>query len=145
MTNENPEGQRSGETKDKQKDESDNSRRMMLKTSLGLSVVLAMGGIGAMAKSLISPGAQPTSTTTQTASSSTSQPGNLPPPSSPGFPVIKIANLKDLDVATPVIFNYPLEDQPNQLFKFGKKFKDGVGPDGAIVAYSGICQHMGCT
>jgi len=43
-----------------------------------------------------------------------------------------------------VSFNYPLEETPNLLVKLGEKAQGGVGPDGDIVAFSQICQHLGC-
>jgi arsenite oxidase small subunit len=55
-----------------------------------------------------------------------------------------IANISDLVVSTPVSFNYPLEETPNILVKLGVKASGGVGPDGDIVAFSVVCQHLGC-
>jgi len=75
---------------------------------------------------------QSTSTSTSTASPS------------PGFPQLMIANLSDLVESQPVSFNYPLEETPNILVKLGVKAAGGVGPDGDIVAYSVVCQHLGC-
>lgn len=138
------------ETKsEKKKDESDESRRNVLKLGLGLGAVFVVGGIGAVAKTLISPGSEPTAPTTTTQNTSntgsTSQTtSSLPPPASPGFPVIKVANVNDLKPNTPVSFNYPLEQTPNFLVKLGVKAEGGVGPDSDIVAYSAICQHLGC-
>lgn len=126
---------------------SDESRRNVLKLGLGLGVVLLVGGVGAVTKSLISPGAQPaaTASTTETASGSTSSSSvSLPPPASPGFPVILVANLSGLKVGTPISFNYPLQETPNILVKLGIQAQGGVGPDGDIVAYSQVCQHLGC-
>ncbi len=133
----------------KPEEDSDESRRNLLKVGLGVSVVLLLGGVGAVAKSLISPGAQPivASTTTQTtasSSSSISQSATLPPPAAPGFPVILVANVSDVQVDSPVNFNYPLQETPNILIKLGQKAEGGVGPDGDIVAFSQICQHLGC-
>ena len=62
----------------------------------------------------------------------------------PKWPRVKIANLKDLVVDNPKIFMYPLEETPNILVKLGKRAEGGVGPDGDIVAYSQVCQHLGC-
>ena len=55
-----------------------------------------------------------------------------------------IANISDLVESQPVSFNYPLEETPNILVKLGVKATGGVGPDGDIVAYSVVCQHLGC-
>lgn len=41
-------------------------------------------------------------------------------------------------------FNYPLEETPNVLVKLGVKAEGGVGPDEDIVAFSQVCQHLGC-
>jgi arsenite oxidase small subunit len=60
------------------------------------------------------------------------------------FPKVLIANVGSLQVNTPVSFNYPLDDEPNLLVKVGQKAVGGVGPDGDIVAFSNICQHLGC-
>ena len=60
------------------------------------------------------------------------------------WPSIKIANISTLDPAKPLWFNYPLVDTPCVLLKVGQKADNGVGPDSDIVAFSGICQHLGC-
>jgi arsenite oxidase small subunit len=102
-------------------------RRNFLKVAVTLSALLAVGGIGAVSKSIT----QQAGITGTTAASG-------------GFPKIKIANLSDLQINNPVSFNYPLDDEPNILVKLGKAAKGGVGPDGDIVAFSQICQHLGC-
>jgi arsenite oxidase small subunit len=60
------------------------------------------------------------------------------------FPRLKVARLGDLKANVPISFNYPLKEQPNYLVKLGVKAKDGVGPNSDVVAYSAICQHLGC-
>ena len=60
------------------------------------------------------------------------------------WPSIKIANISTLDPATPLRFNYPLVDTPCVLVKIGQEAENGVGPDSDIVAFSDICQHLGC-
>jgi arsenite oxidase small subunit len=55
-----------------------------------------------------------------------------------------ITNISSLVVSQPVSFNYPLEETPNILVKLGVKASGGVGPDGDIVAFSAVCQHLGC-
>ncbi len=60
------------------------------------------------------------------------------------WPKINVTNLSSLQLLTPVTFNYPLDATPNILVKLGVKAQGGVGPDGDIVAFSGICQHFGC-
>jgi len=126
----------------------DESRRNLIKLGLGMGIVLLLGGVVAVAKSLISPGAQPSTNTTtaQTtgSSSASSSTTPLPPPATPGFPVILVSNLSDLNVGSTLNFNYPLQETPNILVKLGLKAEGGVGPDGDIVAFSEICQHLGC-
>lgn len=60
------------------------------------------------------------------------------------FPRVLVANVGSLQVNTPVSFNYPLDNEPSILVKLGQKAVGGVGPDGDIVAFSNLCQHLGC-
>ena len=60
------------------------------------------------------------------------------------WPSIKITNISSLELSTPLSFNYPLVETPNILVKLGVKAEGGVGPDGDIVAFSQVCQHLGC-
>jgi arsenite oxidase small subunit len=85
-----------------------------------------VGGVAAITKSVTNAAEAP-----ETVASST-------------FPRIMIANISALQVNTPVTFNYPLDNEPNILVKVGHKASGGVGPDGDIVAFSNICQHLGC-
>jgi len=62
----------------------------------------------------------------------------------PKWPRVRVANVTDLQQGTPKIFTYPLEDTPNILVKLGKRVEGGVGTDGDVVAYSQVCQHLGC-
>jgi Rieske Fe-S protein len=63
--------------------------------------------------------------------------------------------MKEYNVSTPdaLTFNYPLSNEPNLLINLAPpsggsggatQVKGGVGPSGSIVAFSGICQHLGC-
>jgi arsenite oxidase small subunit len=61
-----------------------------------------------------------------------------------GYPRLRVVSLKGLRVNRPVSFMYPLKDQPNVLVDLGYKVPGGVGPGRSIVAYSTLCQHMGC-
>lgn len=79
----------------------------------------------------------------QSSSSSASSTSSTSTTSSP-FPQVFIANVSDLVEGQPVEFNYPLEETPNILVKLGVKADGGVGPDGDIVAFSQVCQHLGC-
>ena len=105
----------------------DEGKRTFLKIAVVASGLLAAGAAGSVARSLISPS---------------------PPTGSAGapatFPKVKVAILSDLIAGTPVIFNYPLDNEPNVLIKLGQKATNGIGPDGDIVAFSLICQHLGC-
>jgi arsenite oxidase small subunit len=60
------------------------------------------------------------------------------------WPKIKVINVNSLQLLVPVNFNYPLTNTPNILVKLGVKALNGVGPDGDIIAYSDVCQHLGC-
>jgi len=61
-----------------------------------------------------------------------------------GYPRLRIIQLSKLQRNKAVKFNYPLEKQPNVLVDFGRPVPAGVGPNRSIVAYSRLCQHMGC-
>jgi len=43
-----------------------------------------------------------------------------------------------------VAFNYPDDQSLCYAIKMGNPVPGGVGPNGDIVAYSGMCTHMGC-
>lgn len=60
------------------------------------------------------------------------------------WPEVKLVNISALDPSFPLRFNYPLDDTPCVLVKCGQKADNGVGPDSDVVAFSGICQHLGC-
>jgi arsenite oxidase small subunit len=93
-----------------------------------------------------SSGASTTSTSSSTSSSATSSASTSSTTSSP-FPQILVANISALtgtNLGQTVSFNYPLEETPNLLIKLGVKAEGGVGPDGDIVAFSQVCQHLGC-
>jgi len=74
------------------------------------------------------------------------QPGTGGPGTTTGlsWPRFKLLNVAALTVLKPVSFNYPLVNTPNYLVKLGVKAENGIGPDGDIVAFSAICQHLGC-
>ncbi len=107
--------------------ENEPTRRDFLRIALTASLVLAAGGIAAVTKSLWNPLEQTVG------------------PTGPTFPTLKVANTGDLKLNTPVFFNYPLDDEPNLLVKMGVPGLGGVGPEGDIVAFSQVCQHLGCT
>ncbi len=59
------------------------------------------------------------------------------------YPRLKLAAISDLSNG---VFNasYPDVNSQVMVLKLGTKTVGGVGPDEDIVAYSGICTHMGC-
>jgi arsenite oxidase small subunit len=61
-----------------------------------------------------------------------------------GYPRKRIAGTADLKPNTPVDFEYPLKGQRSVLLDLGEKVPGGVGDNSSIVAYSVMCQHMGC-
>lgn len=92
-----------------------------------VSALLAAGGVAAVSKSV----------TQEAGNTKTNIATNT-------FPRVKIANINNLQVNQPFSFNYPLDNEPNILVKLGQKAQGGAGPDGDIVAFSQICQHLGC-
>jgi arsenite oxidase small subunit len=150
-------------------DDSSITRRNLLRSGLALGLVAVAVGVVSVVRSVFSPPNPPspleaqttTPTVTETltktvtaaggnstaiassssaASSSTSTTSTTSSP----FPQVMIANISSLVVSQPVSFNYPLEETPNILVKLGVKASGGVGPDGDIVAFSAVCQHLGC-
>jgi arsenite oxidase small subunit len=59
------------------------------------------------------------------------------------YPEKVIGRLSQLRDGKPLSFTYPLENQPNQLFKLGAPALRGVGPSQDVVAFSALCTHMG--
>jgi arsenite oxidase small subunit len=62
----------------------------------------------------------------------------------PAYPRLRVVELAKLKRNRPVAFDYPLEGQASVLLDFGRSVPGGVGPKKGIVAYSTLCQHMGC-
>ena len=60
------------------------------------------------------------------------------------WPKVTVTNINQVQPLVPVAFNYPLTNTPNFLVKLGVAADNGVGPDRDIVAFSTICQHLGC-
>jgi arsenite oxidase small subunit len=103
------------------------TRRNFLKLIMTFSGLLVIGGVAAIAKSITN-----------------SAQGMNNPVGTKSFPRVKVAQLADLSINQPVVFAYPLDNEPNILVKLGQKADGGVGPDGDLVAFSGVCQHLGC-
>jgi len=144
------------------------TRRNLLRAGLTLGIVSMVAGIASVTKSLFSPANPPspaearttTPTVTKTATVTVTQNGGNQTSTASAssaststettsssfspFPKLMIANVSDLVASTPVSFNYPLEETPNILVKLGVKATGGVGPEGDVVAYSAVCQHLGC-
>lgn len=112
------------EGKSPAKSESDEGRREFLKVAAAISGVLAVAGIASVMKAVVIP--------------------SVATPAPTSFPRVKVSSVSELSTGKVVIFNYPLDDEPNILVKLGQKAEGGVGPDGDIVAFSQICQHLGC-
>ena len=60
------------------------------------------------------------------------------------WPTAKVGNVHQLEPGKPVHFTYPDAQSPAWLVKLGQPAYEGVGPDKDIVAFSGLCTHMGC-
>lgn len=61
-----------------------------------------------------------------------------------GYPRRKVARAADLKPNQPVNFEYPAKGQRSMLLDLGEEVPGGVGKNKSIVAYSSLCQHMGC-
>ena len=60
------------------------------------------------------------------------------------WPIVTVTNISKLTNLVPIVFYYPLASTPNYLVKLGVAATNGIGPDKDIVAFSAICQHLGC-
>jgi arsenite oxidase small subunit len=60
------------------------------------------------------------------------------------YPNVRVVALSRLRVNRPVEFDYPLKGQSSVLLDLGAAVPAGVGPKKSIVAFSTLCQHMGC-
>jgi arsenite oxidase small subunit len=60
------------------------------------------------------------------------------------YPRHRVVALSKLRTNRPVHFEYPLGAQPCVLLDLGHRVPSGVGPRRSIVAFSTLCQHMGC-
>lgn len=66
------------------------------------------------------------------------------PPSVKPFPRVLLTTASQLEVGKPLMYHYPMTNQPCLLVKLGQKAQFGVGPDQDIISFSNICQHLGC-
>jgi arsenite oxidase small subunit len=60
------------------------------------------------------------------------------------YPRRRVASTRQLRPNQPVRFEYPLRGQQSVLLDLGEEVPGGVGDKSSIVAYSVLCQHMGC-
>ena len=60
------------------------------------------------------------------------------------YPKLLVVQLAKLKPNKPVSIQLPAEAQPSVLLDLGQAVPHGVGPKKSIVAYSLLCQHMGC-
>lgn len=60
------------------------------------------------------------------------------------YPLLDIGPLSGLKVGAAVEFSYPDQDSPAVMIYLSDMAKGGIGPGGAIVAYSTMCTHKGC-
>jgi arsenite oxidase small subunit len=61
-----------------------------------------------------------------------------------GYPRKRIASTSELRGGKPVSFAYPGEGQASLVVDLGAEVPGGAGDDSSIVAFSILCQHMGC-
>jgi arsenite oxidase small subunit len=61
------------------------------------------------------------------------------------YPKKKIAALSKLKVGGPVVFRYPWDHANcgSVLLKLGREAGGGIGPAKDVVAFNGLCPHMG--
>ncbi len=59
-------------------------------------------------------------------------------------PVVDIARLDAIGPNAQIPFAYPDGDSPALLLSLPAPAKDGVGPEGRLVAFSILCTHKGC-
>ena len=60
------------------------------------------------------------------------------------YPRFTITKLSSIHPNAAISFSYPLQGQASVLVDVGEQVPEGVGPKKSIVAYSTLCQHMGC-
>jgi len=61
------------------------------------------------------------------------------------YPEVAIGNSSQLPINKALNFNYPDNNSPCAMIRMDKPVPGGVGPDRDIVAYSTLCNHMGCS
>lgn len=61
-----------------------------------------------------------------------------------GYPRKTVASVSSVSPGKPVNFEYPSKGQRSVLVDMGDEVPGGVGDNNSIVAFSVLCQHMGC-
>jgi len=112
----------------------DDNRRSFLKGAVVASAAIAVAGMAAIAKVADETGGDTTSTTVS----------NFPDYIIQDITTGVTANVNTMTVNQFLTFYYPLDNEPNLIMKLGVPLDYGVGPDTDIVAFSDICQHLGC-
>ena len=64
-------------------------------------------------------------------------------PATAASPRVRVAALSEIVPGKPIEFSFPM-DATAALIDLGEAVGDGIGPNNSIVAYSALCQHMGC-
>jgi Rieske Fe-S protein len=64
---------------------------------------------------------------------------------SDGTPVLASSYRYGSSSTSLIVFNYPLDNEPNLLLDLASAAPGGVGPNKSLVAFSAVCQHLGCT
>ena len=60
------------------------------------------------------------------------------------YPETTVSNSSQLPVNKAISFHFPDASSPCAVIRMGHEVPGGVGPDKDIVAYSILCNHMGC-
>jgi Rieske Fe-S protein len=79
-----------------------------------------------------------------------------PPAGAPSYPRVQLAYSDGSPILASsyrypsssnalIVFNYPLDNEPNLLLNLPSATPGGVGPNQSLLAFSAVCQHLGCT
>lgn len=103
---------------------------------MGRRFFLKSGGAAAVASSVVIPiqNAHSATPANAAAGSTTALP----------YPAKSVGKVAGMPVNEVVAFNYPDDQSLCYAIKMGTPVPGGVGPNGDVVAYSGMCTHMGC-
>lgn len=103
------------------------------KVSRRIFMMTSGGGAAALATSALSP-------------AQAAPPGApaMPGATTLNYPKRAVGKAKTMPVNEAVSFTYPDASSTCYAIKMGSPVPGGVGPNNDIVAYSGMCTHMGC-